>query len=150
MKKMIKMFAALVLSACFASAGEMVNVSGASGIAVGGYDTVGFFTAGKPVHGDPSISTEYKGATYIFSSKENLNTFKANPAKYAPQHGGFCTFGCSVGALFPADVNTWQIEGGKLYFSLNPAIKTLLNKDFEGNEAKATKNWPELVSKNAK
>lgn len=150
MKTLIKTAAVLALSASFSLAAELVNVSGASGIAIAGHDPVGFFTEKKPVHGDPSISTEYKGATYIFSSKSNLKKFKANPEKYAPQFGGFCAYGCSVGALFPADVESWQINDGKLYFALNPEIKKLFNKDFTANSSKANKNWPKLVESNAK
>jgi len=33
---------------------------------------------------------------------------------------------------------------------LNPAILEKFNADFEGNVAKADKNWPELVKKNSK
>ncbi len=55
--KTIKNLIALTLTtlalALSATAAELVNVSGASNIAVGGYDTVAFFTDKKPVNGDP-------------------------------------------------------------------------------------------------
>jgi len=41
--------AALVLLSAAALAGELGNVSGASKVAVGGYDPVAFFTYSKPV-----------------------------------------------------------------------------------------------------
>ncbi len=112
--KNIKNLLALTLTtatlAISAHATELVNVSGASNIAVGGYDTVAFFTDSKPVNGNPGISATYQGATYIFASKEHKELFEAAPEKYAPQCGGFCAFGVSVGALFPVDINTWQIR----------------------------------------
>ena len=147
MKTILKSIAASLLLAASAHAGELVNVAGASGIAVNGYDPVAFFTEKKPVHGDPAITATYEGATYLFSSEEAKALFAKDPAKYAPQFGGYCAFGVSVGALFPVDVSTWQVRDGKLYLNLNPAILEAFNKDFEGYISKADKNWPDLVKK---
>jgi YHS domain-containing protein len=143
--------AAAILAASSAFAADLVNTAGASGIAVGGFDTVAFFTDKKPVNGDPGISATYQGATYIFATKEHKEKFEAAPDKYVPQCGGFCAFGVSVNALFPVDiVNTWQVRNEKLYFNLNKSILSAFNKDFDGNVAKAEKNWPGLVAKHAK
>jgi hypothetical protein len=48
------------------------------------------------------------------------------------------------------DINTWQVRNGKLYLNLNPAIMEKFNADFDGNVAKAGKNWPDLVKKHGK
>lgn len=138
---------ALVLSS---AAGELVNVSGASNIAVAGYDIVAFFTDKKAVNGDPGIAATYQGATYIFASKEHKALFESAPEKFAPQCGGYCAFGVSVGALFPVDISTWQVRDGKLYLNLNKSILKKFNSDFEANVAKADKNWPTLVEKHGK
>ena len=147
MKTIAKTIAALFLSVTFSYAGKLVNVSGASGIALNGYDPVAFFTAKKPTHGNPSIQAKYEGATYLFASKENKAMFESNPSGYAPQYGGYCAFGASVGALFPVDINTWQIRGGKLYLNLNNDIVKLFNKEFDKNIDKANTNWPSLIKK---
>jgi len=151
MKNFLYSMAAIAAVAVFATsvfAGELVNVAGASGIAVDGYDPVAFFTDKKPMNGDPSISTTYKAAKYFFASKEHKAMFEADPDKYVPQFGGYCAYGVAVNALFPVDINTWQVRNGKLYLNLNPEILKLFNKDFEGHVVKAEKNWPELVKKN--
>lgn len=44
--------------------------------AVGGYDTVAYFTEHKPVKGNDKFSTEYNGAKWYFSSQNNLELFK--------------------------------------------------------------------------
>lgn len=150
MKKILTSLAAVTLLSAAAVAGELVNTSGASGIALSGYDPVAFFTDAKPMNGDPGITSEHLGATYFFATKEHKKLFETNPAKYAPQTGGFCTYGVSVGALFPVDISTWQIRDGKLYLNLNHEILAAFNKDFEKNVSKAEKNWPGLVRKNAK
>jgi YHS domain-containing protein len=139
--------AVVTLFATTAVAGEVVNVAGASRIAVGGYDPVAFFTDGKPTPGDPGVTSTYKGAIYLFASKAHKTQFEANPEKYVPQFGGFCSYGAALGALFPVDINTWQVRNGKLYLNLNPAISAEFNKDPAGFIAKAEKNWPGLVKK---
>lgn len=59
------------------------------GIAIKGYDTVAYFTQGKPVNGDSKYEYSWKEATWRFSSAEHLDLFKADPEKYAPQYGGY-------------------------------------------------------------
>jgi YHS domain-containing protein len=144
------MIAVVVLFATTAPAGELVNVAGASGIALGGYDPVAFFTDGKPTHGDPGVTSTHKGATYQFASKAHKTQFEANPERYVPQFGGYCAYGAALGALFPVDISTWQVRNGKLYLNLNPAIAAEFNKDPAAFIAKAEKNWPGLVKKFSK
>jgi len=150
MKTIAKFLTALFLFTASAHAGELVNVAGASGIAISGHDPVAFFTDKKPVHGSPSITAQHKGATYLFATEANKAAFEKAPEKYAPQFGGFCAYGAAVGALFPVDVDTWQVKDGKLYLNLNPAILKEFNKDLKGNITKAEGNWGELEKKNTK
>ena len=150
MKTLIKSIAALVLLSAAALAGDLVNVSGASKAALSGFDPVAFFTDSKPVNGSPFIAAEHQGATYFFVSEEHKKLFTNNPDKYAPQFGGFCAFGVALDKLFPVDISTWQIRDGKLYLNLNADILKKFNENFNGNIAKADKNWPGLVSKNTK
>ena len=148
MKHLLKSIAATMLLSVTAFAGDLINVSGASKVAVDGYDTVAFFKDSKPMNGSPSITAQHNGATYFFATEDHKKLFTADPEKYAPQCGGFCAFGVSVGALFPVDISTWQVRDGKLYLNLNPDILKKFNEDFAGNVSKAIKNWPGLVKKN--
>jgi len=150
MKNIIKSILAIALLSVYARAGELVNVTGTNKVAVSGYDTVAFFTDSKPVSGSPSISANYQGATYLFASEEHKKLFLEKPDKYAPQCGGFCAYGVGVGGLFPVDISTWQVRNGKLYLNKNPDVLKKFNADFDGNVAKADKNWPDLVKKNGK
>jgi YHS domain-containing protein len=43
--------------------------------------------------GSPSYSSVYQGYTFQFISKDNQAKFELSPATYAPQYGGFCTWG---------------------------------------------------------
>ena len=59
------------------------------GVTIKGYDTVAYFTKGMPVKGKDAFSFEWKGATWLFSSKEHMELFVKNPEKYAPRYGGY-------------------------------------------------------------
>lgn len=124
--KLKRLFAGalLLLASQFAVAALPINTQGSDqGIAISGFDTVAFFTENKSVQGKPEIAVEWKGAKWLFSSKENLNLFKANPEKYAPQWGGFCAVGVSEGRISKKPVNgEFDIQNGKLY--LFPVHKT--------------------------
>jgi YHS domain-containing protein len=150
MKTLIKALAATLFLSASVFAGELVNVSGASRIALGGYDPVAFFTDSKPVNGSPFITASHQGATYFFGSEEHKKLFTENPDHYAPQFGGYCAYGVGLDKLFPVDIKTWQVRDGKLYLNLNSDVLKKFNADFDGNVAKADKNWPGLVQQHGK
>jgi YHS domain-containing protein len=150
MKTMFRTLLALMLLLTPVFAGNLVNVAGASHIAISGYDPVAFFTDGKPVYGSPSITAMHHGATYLFASEDHKRLFTSDPDKYVPQYGGYCAYGVGVGGLFPVDINTWQVRNGKLYLNFNQDVLKKFNSDFDGYVAKAEKNWPGLVQKNDK
>lgn len=86
-------------------------------------------------------------ATYQFSSKENLKTFKSNPEKYVPAYGGYCAFGTSVGKKFIGDPEVWRLVGGKLYLNLDTSIQSEWLKDVPGRIDMADKNWKKIQYK---
>jgi YHS domain-containing protein len=140
----------LMLFAAPVFAADLVNVAGASRLAIDGYDPVAFFTDSKPVKGLPSISTTLRGATYWFASDEHRKLFEQDPDTYLPQYGGYCAYGVAVGGLYPVDISTWQVRNGKLYLNKDHKVLRKFNADVDGNISKANENWPGLVAKNAK
>lgn len=115
--------------------------------AVGGYDTVAFFTEGKPVEGKKEFSLEWKGATWRFASAENKALFEAAPEKYAPQYGGYCAWAASQGYTAPGRPKFWTIVDGKLYLNFDKGVQDDWLKDVPGFIAKADANWPGILSK---
>ncbi len=109
--------------------------------AIGGYDAVAYFTDSKPVKGTTEFSVEYKGATWLFASRENADHFRADPGKYEPQYGGYCAFGCSRGYKARTSPDAWTIVNGKLYLNYNTDVRETWNKDRENYIRKADDNW---------
>ncbi len=118
-----------------------------SGKAIRGYDPVAYFTENKPVQGNENLVYKWNNANWYFSSQENLDLFKANPEKYAPQYGGYCAYGLSNGYKAPTDADAWTIDNGRLYLNYNKEVRDMWNKERKERIEKADKNWPEVKTK---
>lgn len=85
-----------------------------SGVAIDGYDVVSYHN-GSPVVGTASHQTTWGGATYHFTSAENLAAFTADPARYAPAYGGWCAYAMADGDFVEVDPERFLITDGRLY-----------------------------------
>lgn len=116
------------------------------GYAIKGTDPVAYFTEGKPIPGKKAYSTQYQDVTWLFSSEENLNKFKKDPTKYAPQYGGWCATGVSFGVKIPIQPEQWKIVDGKLYLNAHAGAQRHFLKDPKATIARANENWPEIIN----
>jgi YHS domain-containing protein len=148
MKSSLIHIATLIGFAAVAYASEVVNID-KNGLALQGYDPVGYFTDGKPVKGSPEFTVSYKGATYQFASAEHREMFQQNPARYEPQFGGFCGYAASINKLAPIEVDKFQVLHDRLILQHNKKAWDLWQKDVEGNLKKADANWPTLSQQKA-
>src|SRR6187397_1484607 len=82
--------AAVIAGTGSAFADDTVNTGYFGGVAIMGYDTVAYFTDGKAVKGSEEFSYEWLGTPWHFASKKHQEMFMSEPAKYAPQYGGYC------------------------------------------------------------
>jgi YHS domain-containing protein len=135
----------LSLTAGAALAKDPVYTGTLSDLAVSGYDPVAYFNMGKPVEGSADHEYEWNGATWRFSSAANLETFKADPEKYAPQYGGYCAWAVSQGKTASANPNNWSIVDDKLYLNYNDSVQEAWSKDIPGFIEKADANWPKVI-----
>ena len=125
-----------------ALAGEFFEKDGA---ALRGYDPVAYFREAKAVKGSPDHKAEYKGSTFHFASTQNQEAFRADPAKFAPQYGGFCAFGTAGGYKAAIDPAAFSVIDGKLYLNYNRDVQKRWSADIPGYVAKADKNWPTVA-----
>lgn len=117
------------------------------GVALKGHDPVAYFTAGKPTPGVAKYAASYQGATYHFVSAANQQLFQSNPAKYAPQYGGFCAMGAAIGKKLDVDPAAFKVVDGKLYLNVNAEIFKKWSEDIPGHIRAADQNWPALADK---
>lgn len=131
MKKlqMVAVLIAGLFTATFAMAeGDNPAIYAKGGVAIKGYDTVSYWTKGEPEEGSEEFTTEWHGATWQFASEENLNLFKENPEKYAPQYGGWCAWAMSditkirKGKVVRSSPKAWTIYNDKLYLNFNQNV----------------------------
>jgi YHS domain-containing protein len=97
---------------------RLVNAD-SDGVVLHGYDPVAYFTGNAAVKGDAKCKATYKGRTYYFASDANRKLFKKDPAKYAPQYGGYCAMAVSMGQLEDADLKLFTIHNDKLLVQRN-------------------------------
>ena len=119
---------------------------GSTDTAINGYDTVAYFTVGKPVKGQDNLVTDWMGAKWKFSSQANLDLFKAAPEKYAPQYGGYCAFGVSRGYLVSVEPDKFTVIDGKLYLNYSTDVQQQWSQDIPGNIVKGDANWPTILT----
>ena len=132
--------AGLLLTLSFASQANHDISKNYNGKVISGYDTVAYFTMGTAVKGSDGISTEFLGATWHFVNQEHLDLFLADPGKYIPQYGGYCSVSSSFDRHGSANPTNWQIVDNKLYLFYNKATSDGWDVGYSSTEA-ADKKW---------
>jgi len=115
------------------------------GVAINGYDPVAYFTQSAPVEGSAAHTSTWEGATFQFASADNKALFDGDPAKYAPQYGGYCAWAVSKGYTASTSPNAWSVHDGKLYLNFNRAIRARWNISKDANIQAGDANWPKVL-----
>lgn len=113
--------------------------------AIDGYDTVAYFTQGKPVEGDKKFQFLWRDANWRFASQENLNLFKQNPENYAAQYGGYCAWAMAGRKTAGIDPDVWHIEDGKLYLNYNKEVQKEWFEALQADIISADKHYPDIT-----
>ncbi len=118
-----------------------------TGIAIRGYDPVAYFTDNKPVAGKEEFVTEWMGAKWKFASQDHLDKFKAEPAKYAPQYGGYCAYGIAKDHVVKIEPDQWTVVDGKLYLNYDADVQKSWKADQASYIKQADAKFPVLIKK---
>lgn len=150
----MKFYKLLLVACCLTVASTIIAQADArkkqfnllkSGLAIEGYDPVAYFQQQKAVKGKADLAVVADGITYYFSTTQNKDLFKTNPAKYEPQYGGWCAY--AMGATnekVEIDPETFKILNGKLYLFYHSWTNNTLTKwqrDEINLKTKADANW---------
>ena len=145
----------LILGITFSSEAQTTtlrtkNLNLEDGLALEGYDPVAYIAQKKAVGGKSNLTYVHEGVTYRFSTQQNLDTFKKNPAQYEPMYGGWCAFAMgNDGEKVEVDPETFKVVNGKLYLFYNKYFNNTLtkwDKDEPALMKKADTNWKKFFN----
>jgi YHS domain-containing protein len=149
MTAIVALVPALVLVAVPAAAQpaitERVVADWHSGLAIGGYDPVAFFTDGKPVEGSAAFELRYGGVIWRFCNSGNRAAFVADPEIYVPQFGGYDPIGVIRGTGVAGKPNVWLIIGQRLYLFYDQARLDRFAAEPDRLQDEAERAWPEVL-----
>jgi hypothetical protein len=130
--------------ATIAATTERIVVDWNSGLAIGGYDPVAFFTDGRPLPGLADCEFRYGGTIWRFRNIGNRAAFAAAPEIYMPQFGGYDPLGVVRGIAVAGNPNVWLITGERLYLFYDRARLERFAADSDRFIADAERKWPEV------
>ncbi len=119
-------------------------------LAIEGYDPVAYFPegGGAPARGQRNLTLTHAGVTYRFANQANLERFRADPARYEPAHGGWCTYAMATdGAKVDINPRSFVVADGRLFLFYRDLV-TETRKSFLKDQAELTRradaNWSTL------
>lgn len=114
-------------------------------VGLSGYSPVSYLENNRAEPGSPRFAAEYDGVTYFFTSEKQVRSFSADPDRYMPAYGGYCSFGCAVGEKFIPDPTSFEVIDGRTHLFLknnDVDAKGLWNKErLSDVRAKADAYW---------
>ena len=145
----IKSVVFCVFSFCFSTHiwGQQINLN-KHRVALQGYDVVSYFLNNKAVVGNKALTAEYAGAFYHFSTSKNKAQFDANPARFAPQYGGWCAYAMTKGKKVSINPEAFLIQEDKLYLFYKTRWTNTVEKWLvqpENFQAQADNQWEKLT-----
>lgn len=147
MLRVICIALACLLAGCGGTRYATITTPSGEPLMLLGHDPVAYFTMGKPVRGDPARKVSLPERTYYFLNDEHRRMFEADPARYEPQYGGFCSNGAPFGMKLGSDPTEWQIYEGRLFIFGDIVGHTKWWLDPAFNVGHADQLWPEVKDK---
>lgn len=142
MKSLFLMLVLATLVGC--SAYPTKTVDGVSKVNLLGYDPITYFDRDRPLKGDARWQAKHDGVTYFFASEANRDRFAAEPAKYAPQYGGWCSQGMAYAVKLDSDPEWYRVRDRRLYIYGDQEAYDFVGRDLLRHIALADQYWAEI------
>ncbi len=123
---------------------ERVVADRITGLALGGFDPVAYFTDARPMTGRPGFELSEQGAIWRFRNEGNRAFFAAHPEIYGPQFGGYDPTDVARGVAFPGNPKLWLISGQRLFLFGRSETREAFAADPARVLRKAKQRWPGL------
>lgn len=126
-----------------AASTERVVANHHTGLAINGYDPVGYFIQSRPVAGKPGIETHHGGAIWRFFDERDRDIFLSAPDIYGPQFGGYDPIDLAYGRIVAGRPLIWLVYGQRLYLFSRIEHRDAFTAD-PSRLADAAEKWPAL------
>ena len=113
-----------------------------SGVALGGYDPVSYFTSPEPLVGERAYEVVWSGVPWYFANAANRDVFVRTPEAYAPQFGGYGAMSVSRGYLAEGNPRIYVVAYGQLFLFYSTGNRDAFLMSQRDSLMAATENWP--------
>jgi hypothetical protein len=127
-----------------ASTSERVVADRYTGLAIGGFDPVSYFTDARPVAGQPGFEASGAGAVWRFRNEGNRAFFVRHPEIYSPQFGGYDPTGVARGVAVAGNPRFWLVAGQRLFLFGRAESRDAFAADPVRFAKEAKQHWPGL------
>lgn len=124
---------------------ERVVADRHTGLAIGGYDPVAYFTERAAQVGRPDLELAVAGVVWRFRNPGNLAAFDANPHIFMPRFGGYDPIALARGAGAAGHPELWVVADERLYLFYSEAARLTFAKDPDRAIDAAERRWPEVL-----
>jgi hypothetical protein len=121
---------------------ERVVVNRFSGLAIEGFDPVGYFTDGVAELGSEQFEASQAGAVWRFRNEGNRASFVAHPDIYGPQFGGYDPIDLARGVTVAGNPRFWLLSGQRLYLFHREESRAAFAADPSRVLRSANQRWP--------
>jgi YHS domain-containing protein len=135
------------LAAAATATTERVVVNRHTGVAIGGFDPVAYFTDKQALQGKPELEAEKNGAIWRFCNAGNRSYFLARPDIYAPQFGGYDPVGVARGVTVAGNAQIWLIVAQRLFLFVDQENRDAFAADPDSYLQRASAQWPTLLER---
>jgi hypothetical protein len=136
--------AAGIALAAQAATTEQLVADRYTGLAIGGFDPVAYFTDAQPLVGQPGFEAAEAGAIWRFRNEGNRAFFLANPEIYSPQFGGYDPTDVARGVAVAGQPRLWLVAGQRLFLFGRTETRDAFAADPARFAREATQRWPGL------
>ncbi len=130
--------------AAHAATTERMVVDRTTGLAIGGFDPVAYFTDAQPLVGQPGFEAAEAGAIWRFRNEGNRAVFVDHPEIYSPQFGGYDPTDVARGVAVAGSPKVWLVAGQRLFLFDRSESRDAFAADPARFAREAGQRWPGL------
>src|ERR1700712_491193 len=115
-----------------------------TGLAIGGFDPVAYFTDAQPLVGEAGFEAAEAGAIWRFRNEGNRAFFVGHPEIYSPQFGGYDPTDVARGVAVAGSPRFWLVAGQRLFLFGRSETRDAFAADPARVLREAKQRWPGL------